>query len=159
MNTILTSEVVIRAPARTVFEMFTDGGDFMRWMAVEAEIEPWVGGRVWWRHSNGDACAGYFEELVPHSRIVFTYGWERADVGIPVGSTRVEVELTERGGVTTLRVVHSGLGEPAARAHSAGWGHYLSRLATLAAGADPGPDPWADRRVPSAADMRFTSTE
>ena len=66
---------------------------FAEWMAVEAELEPWPDGAVRWRHANGDVCRGQFVELVPHRRVVFTYGWERADVGIPPGSTTVEIDL------------------------------------------------------------------
>jgi ketosteroid isomerase-like protein len=38
-------------------------------------------------------------------------------------------------------------------AHDGGWANYLHRLATAAAGRDPGPDPLADERVPSASDL------
>jgi uncharacterized protein YndB with AHSA1/START domain len=149
MNEILTQELTIRAPARIVYELLTDASSFAEWMAVEAELEPWAGGVVRWRHANGDACQGRFVELVPHERVVFTYGWERADVGIPPGSTTVEIDLSEADGVTTLHLTHLGLTAPAADAHTVGWRHYLARLAVRAEGSDPGPDPWANQRVPS----------
>jgi uncharacterized protein YndB with AHSA1/START domain len=149
MREILTQVLTIRAPARIVYELLTDAHQFAEWMAVEAELEPWPDGRVRWRHANGDACQGRFVELVPHERVVFTYGWERAEVGIPPGSTTVEIDLTEADGVTTLRLTHRGLSAPAAEAHTIGWRHYLERLSVRAEGGDPGPDPWADHRVPS----------
>ena len=37
---------------------------------------------------------GTFVELVPHSRIVFTFGWEGDDQPVPPGSSTVEVTLT-----------------------------------------------------------------
>jgi hypothetical protein len=40
----------------------------------------------------------------------------------------------------------------APRAHHGGWRHYLGRLCALAQGEPPGPDPLADRSVPSFAD-------
>ena len=43
-----------------------------------------------------------------------------------------------------LRLRHLGL--PTAdqrKAHREGWDHYLARLVVVAAGGDPGPDPWA----------------
>ncbi|MCC6179852.1 MAG: SRPBCC domain-containing protein [Chloroflexi bacterium] len=149
MSEILTQELTIRAPARIVYELLTDPRAFAEWMAVAAELEPWCNGMVRWQHANGDVCQGRFTELVPHSRVAFTYGWERADVGIPPGSTTVEIDLIEAEGVTTLRLVHRGLSAPAADAHAVGWRHYLDRLAIRAQGGDPGPDPWADQRVPS----------
>ena len=149
MSEILTQELTIRAPAQVVYELLTDARSFAEWMAVEAELEPWADGTVRWQHANGDVCRGRFIELVPHQRVVFTYGWERVDVGIPPGSTTVEIDLVETNGSTTLRLVHRGLAPPAADAHAVGWRHYLDRLAARAEGGDPGPDPWADQRVPS----------
>jgi uncharacterized protein YndB with AHSA1/START domain len=149
MSEILTQELTIRAPARIVYELLTDAAHFAEWMAVEAELEPWPDGTVRWRHANGDVCRGQFVELVPHERVVFTYGWERADVGIPPGSTTVEIDLAEADGVTTVRLIHRGLSAPAAEAHAIGWGHYLGRLVVRAEGGNPGPDLWAHQRVPS----------
>lgn len=149
MSEILTQELTIRAPARIIYELLTDSDGFAEWMAVEAELQAWPGGLARWRHADGDVCRGQFVELVPDRRIVFTYGWERADVGIPPGSTTVEIDLVETDGVTTLRLTHRGLSPPAAEAHAIGWGHYLGRLSFRAEGGEPGPDPWADQRVPS----------
>ena len=103
--------------------------------------------------SNGDSCSGHFVELVAHRRIVFTYGWERPDVGIPPRSTTVEIDLVPRAEGTEVRLVHRGLSEPMADAHRDGWAHYLARLATRAEGRDLGPDSWADRRVPAAREL------
>jgi uncharacterized protein YndB with AHSA1/START domain len=149
MSDILTQVLTIRAPARIVYELLTDSDSFAEWMALEASLEPWPDGSVRWRHANGDVCRGRFVELVPNERVVFTYGWERTDVGIPPGSTTVEINLTEADGVTTVRLTHRGLSAPAADAHAIGWGHYLGRLRVRAEGGDPGPDPWTDQRVPS----------
>ena len=40
-----------------------------------------------------------------------------------------------------------------ADAHSGGWTNYLARLAAVAEGRDPGPDPLAAERVPAACDL------
>jgi hypothetical protein len=45
--------------------------------------------------------------------------------------------------------VHSGLDGPTADAHAGGWAHYLTRLRVAAEGQAAGPDPFADRRVPT----------
>ena len=41
-------------------------------------------------------------------------------------------------------------------AHSGGWGNYLARLATRAAGAPLGPDALAGERVPTRRDLGLT---
>lgn len=88
-------------------------------------------------------------------RIVFTYGSERADVEIPAGSTTVEIDLVAQDdGSTLLTLVHRGLEDGAADAHRGGWRHYLNRLRRIAQGEDVGPDPWADRRVPTPTELR-----
>jgi hypothetical protein len=43
---------------------------------------------------------------------------------------------------TLLRMTHTGLpNAEQCASHAAGWAHYLGRLAEVAAGRDPGPDP------------------
>jgi len=45
-----------------------------------------------------------------------------------------------------VRVTHTGLSRgPAEERHGRGWDHYLPRLAAVAAGDDPGQDPWIER--------------
>jgi len=119
-------------------------------MAPIADLDAQPGGSLRWTHLNGDSVIGEFLELLPDRRIVFTYGWDREDVGIPPGSTTVEIDLLPRGGGTELRLVHRGLSGPMTEAHDGGWSNYLARLAALAEGRDPGPDPLAAERVPSA---------
>ena len=67
---------------------------------------------------------------------------------MPPGSTTVEVTLEPHAAGTRLRLVHRGLAGPMADAHAGGWANYLARLAPSPNGADPGPDPLGDRRVP-----------
>ncbi len=90
-----------------------------------------------------DVVFGRFVEVVPYTRIVFTWGWEGDGSPLPPGSSTVEVTLTPDGDATILRLRHMGLPDPLRELHAAGWQHYLSRLVTRAEGRDPGPDPWA----------------
>ncbi len=143
----------IHAPADLLYELLTDAEHLVRWMAAAAEVDARVGGTIRWTHANGDSCAGEYVELVPARRIVFTYGWERPDVGVPPGSTTVEITLEPQGDLTRLRLVHGGLAGPMAHAHDGGWANYLGRLATLAEGRDPGPDPLDHERVPTAVEL------
>lgn len=152
------SEVVVErtiaAPAAVVYELFTDPALLVEWMAESAETDVRPGGRWRWTHANGDTTCGEFVELVPHRLIVFTYGWEQPELGIPPGSTRVEVHLTELEGRTRVKVVHSGLDEAAAANHRGGWQHYLGRLAVRACGGEPGPDAAASLRANGAPSGR-----
>ncbi len=151
---LVVQQMSVCAPTQLVYQMLTDPTLFVQWMAIDATLDPRPGGIVRWTHANGDTCAGRYVELVPGRRVVFTYGWERADVEIPPGSTTVEIELTPTSdGTTTLQLVHSGLDDPAADAHATGWAHYLGRLRSIVHGTPPGPDPMSTQRVPTPAEL------
>jgi uncharacterized protein YndB with AHSA1/START domain len=81
--------------------------------------------------------------VVPHSRVVFTWGWEGDSSPLPPGSSKVEVSLIPDGDGTIVRLRHLGLSPEQRQAHAEGWEHYMPRLALAAAGGDPGPDPSA----------------
>ena len=94
---------------------------FGLWMAEGATLDPTPGGVVRWTHPNGDTVSGRYVEVDPPRRLVFTYGWQRAEVQIPPGSTTVEVDLvTQDDGATLLTLVHRGLEDGAADAHQGG---------------------------------------
>lgn len=150
---LVDRQVVIAAEPSEVYAFLTRADLLIEWMAPIAVLDPRPGGELSWTHHNGDTVRGEFVELVPDRRVVFTYGWERADVGVPPGSTVVEIELRPVPGGTELRLVHRGLEGPMADAHDGGWSNYLARLAIRAAGSDPGPDPLADGRVPTRAEL------
>ena len=150
---LVDQRIFIDASPAHVYELLTDAKQLAEWMAPVAFADPTPGGVLTWTHANGDQVAGTFLELSPYRRIVFSFGWDREDVGIAPGSTTVEVDLRPRDGGTYLHLVHHGLSEPMADAHHGGWTNYLARLAAAAEGRDPGPDPLAAERVPSARDM------
>lgn len=154
---LVDRQVVIRATPGRVYALLTEAAGLVRWLAPEAEADPRPGGTITWRHANGDRVSGRFVELVPDRRIVFTYGWDRPDVGIPPGSTTVEITLTPiltpDGTATELRLVHRGLSGPMTEAHGGGWAHYLRRLARAGEGDEPGDDRLAGERVPTAASL------
>ncbi len=145
--------VSIAAPPSDVYALLTQAELLVEWMAPIASLDPRPGGEVAWTHHNGDTVRGEFVELVPDRRVVFTYGWDRVDVGVPPGSTVVEIDLRPTPTGTELRLVHRGLEGPMADAHRGGWANYLDRLARRAEGHDPGPDPLADGRVPTRREL------
>jgi uncharacterized protein YndB with AHSA1/START domain len=136
---VVEQEVWIAARPETVFAYFVDPVRMVRWMGDEATLEPRPGGT--YRVVNGAHVArGEYVEVVPHSRIVFTWGWEGAGHPLPPGASTVEVTLAPQGDGTLLRLRHSGLSAEMQGAHTQGWQKYLGRLVVAAAGGDPGPD-------------------
>lgn len=112
-------------------------------MGVEAPIQPRPGGTCRVNCNGNDIARGEFVELVPHSRVVFNWGWEGEGHPIPPGTTTVEITLTPKGDGNQVRLVHRDLPAAAVGDHGAGWDHFLERLRILGGGGDPGVDPWA----------------
>jgi len=137
---VLEHEVRIAARPEVVFEFFTDPVKMMQWKGTDAMLDPRPGGVYRVNVTGHDVARGEYLEIVPHSRIVFTWGWEQGS--LPPGATMVEVTLVPDGDGTVLHLRHSGLPSEAGPQHAEGWDHYLSRLAQAAAGKDPGVDPW-----------------
>jgi uncharacterized protein YndB with AHSA1/START domain len=121
-------ELTIDAPAAAVWELLTTAEGLVRWVGPQATAEPEPGGALRWTHPNGATVVGRFVELVPHRRLVFTYGWEDGRMGVPPESTTVEIDMSERDGVTTLRLVHRGLPPEAVEPHEQGWAYFLGEL-------------------------------
>jgi uncharacterized protein YndB with AHSA1/START domain len=137
----LVVERRIAASPATVFSFFSDVSRWLRWQGVEAEIEFEPGGAFRMNVRGDGFASGSFLEIVPGRRLVFTWGWELEDLGVPPGSTIVEIELEPDREGTLLRLTHRGLPSGAVEVHRHGWEHYASRLVVAAEGGDPGPDP------------------
>jgi uncharacterized protein YndB with AHSA1/START domain len=141
---VVRRETFIAAPASVVFAYLTDPEKIVAWVGRRAEAKPRAEG-IYLVKGVGPtgvgAVRGAFREVVPVHRLAYSYGYE-GDAEVPPGSSLVEFDLIDQDSGTLLRMTHSGL--PSAQlceGHNRGWRHYLSRLATAAAGGDPGPDP------------------
>jgi len=120
----------VRIPARpeTIFPFFTDPAKMARWKGIHATLDPQPGG-VYRVNINGrDVARGEYVEIVPYSRIVFTWGWEDDGSPVPPGSSTVEVLLIPDGEATIVRLRHSGLPRDQHAIHREGWDHFLPRL-------------------------------
>jgi uncharacterized protein YndB with AHSA1/START domain len=138
---VLTQEIRIDAQPETVFSYFTDPARMVRWKGRAATLDPRPGGVYRVEVSDENVVVGEYVEVTPYSRVVFTWGWENGQ--LPPGASTVEIDLEPVEGATLLRLTHRDLSTPESVAsHAEGWTHYLPRLAELAAGGDPGPDPW-----------------
>jgi uncharacterized protein YndB with AHSA1/START domain len=139
---LLVVERRVAAKPATVFRFFTEAQLWMRWQGTDAQIEARVGG-IFRVNVRGDGYAsGRFVEVVDGRRVVFTWGWERPESPVQPGSTTVEIDLIEEDTGTLIRLTHTGLPAEAFDEHNAGWTHYVARLAELAEGREPGPDPY-----------------
>jgi uncharacterized protein YndB with AHSA1/START domain len=146
----MTDELVVRretqiaAPPSTVFAFLTDPDKIMRWMGTEAVTELHPGGLYLLKgvgRARSAVARGAFREVVPVHRLAYTFGWD-GDELVPPGSSLIEIDLIDRDGGTLVRMTHSGLpNAERCAAHARGWAHYFGRLATVAAGRDPGEDP------------------
>jgi uncharacterized protein YndB with AHSA1/START domain len=137
-TTTIEREVFVQAPPNLVFTYFTDPAKLTRWLAEEATLDPRPGGDCIQVHAPDDGSGrfhmqGTFVEVAPPERVVFTWGFTDPEVGVPPGSTTVEVTLTAEAGGTRLRLVHHGLPAAAVESHTEGWTDLLERVAALAA--------------------------
>jgi uncharacterized protein YndB with AHSA1/START domain len=81
----------------------------LRWMGIQAEIDPRPGGVHRLGPNGRDVIRGEYVEVVPDRRVVFTWGWENPSEGmaaVPTGSTRVEIDLEPHGKGTRVRLAH-----------------------------------------------------
>ena len=134
----LVVEQTVRIAARpeTVWRFWTDPQRMCDWWGAAATLDPRPGGTCTIEMGGGPVMQGEFLELVPHERIVFSFGWEPTE-GAPAiapGSTRVEVTLAADGDDTILTLRHSGIPATLADRHRAGWELFLPILAEVAAG-------------------------
>jgi uncharacterized protein YndB with AHSA1/START domain len=148
-TTSVVREIAIDATPETVWQFLVDPEKATRWMGQKATLDPRPGGVYNVEVIPGHTARGEFVELDPPRRLVQTWGWEtkagEEASAVPPGSSTIEIELVADGDGTLLRFMHKDLPDAKnAESHAHGWDHYLPRLATAAAGGDPGTDPWID---------------
>lgn len=136
-------ELYIAASPETVFTFLTEPAKLLRWIGVEASLDPVPGGAFRISPNGRDVIRGTFLQVVPHRKVVFTWGYENPAGRPPPDSTTVTIILEPKGQGTLLRLWHTGLTGEAIERHAQGWQHYLSRLEIAARGEDPGSDPLA----------------
>jgi uncharacterized protein YndB with AHSA1/START domain len=142
----LVREIVIDATPETIWPFLTEPGKHVEWMGTTADIDARPGGVYRVLVGGENQSGGEFVEVVPHEKLVFTFGWDQEDHPIPPGSTTVEITLLPEGGKTRVRLVHRGLPDDALGDHGIGWQHYLARLGVAVGGGAPGPDIAPDTR-------------
>ena len=145
-TSLVEREIRVEAEPEIVFPFFTDPEKMVRWMGDGATLDPRPGGVFSVSTVMDYFFAGEFVVVEPHSRVVFTWGYGNfhgEPNPLPPGSSTVEVELVPDGDATIVRLTHRVPAQLDAF-HTMGWEHYLGRLAIVATGGDPGPDPFLE---------------
>src|SRR4051794_15886957 len=112
-TSVVEHEVRVNAQPETVFPYFTDPAKMVEWMGDEATLDPRPGGISRIAVNPEAIMSGEFVEVVPPSRVVFTWGWEDKRFDTPPAASLVEVTLTPDAGGTLLRLTHRKLPEVA----------------------------------------------
>lgn len=138
---MLQKRLGVRAPAAVVFQALTDATELSRWFPTTAESDPRPGGSYRFRFRSAEhpgqshTREGTFLEVLPTKRLSYTWhaplGGTAAAGETP--ETKVEITLSEKGGMTDLVLTHSGFGygpdwDRSFEAHSESWAFYVLNL-------------------------------
>lgn len=117
----VTAEVEIAAAPAAVFASLIEPEQLNRWIAVKAEVDPRVGGRIDYGWDHGPVK---ILDLEPDR--VLSYSWEHQEHDSP--DTVVRWELAGSAGRTRLTIVHSGFGDHPTDGYQLGWQEFLVSL-------------------------------
>jgi uncharacterized protein YndB with AHSA1/START domain len=146
------TSIEITAPPAVVYRYLTEPESIVRWMGEYAILDARPGGEFT-VDINGIPVRGHYIDLDSPHRLVIAWGHAGSDL-LPPGSSTVEITLEPTDEGTRLQLEHRDLPPEEARMHAMGWPHFLSRLATTAAGRDPGRDPFATTPSPAPTPNR-----
>jgi uncharacterized protein YndB with AHSA1/START domain len=130
----IIQEIIIKAPAKRVYEALTDPAQRKAWWGVEGrfrvtqmESDLRIGGK--WRMSGTGfgkpfTIGGEYRTIEPPRVLAFTW---LADWQPNPRETLVRFDLTETDGHTAVRLTHSSLTPEALEAHK-GWPQLLAQL-------------------------------
>lgn len=119
-----------------VWAAWTDPQALSQWFGIgrpgavtQAEIDLRVGGRyrIVTRLPDGGAndVSGEYQEVVTHSRLVFTWAW----ASTPERVSRVSIDFVARPAGTAMKFVHDRFFDDQARInHERGWSSLLGHL-------------------------------
>jgi uncharacterized protein YndB with AHSA1/START domain len=132
----IVEEITIRASADRIFESLTDPTQRVKWWGLkgrfetthmESDLRP--GGR-WMMRGSGMGgkpfrVVGEYRSVERPRLLAFTWlpDWDEKAT-----ETLVRFDLSEQGGVTTVRLTHSGFVSEDSRARHRGWQQILSWL-------------------------------
>ncbi len=114
----IVQTVSFDAPAKDVYNAFMDEDKHAKFTGYPASIENKVGGSF---NVSGDYATGKNIELKPGRKVVQT--WRASDWPDRVEST-LTLDLSEKNGVTTLKLTQKGIPKEHAKDISDGWHEY-----------------------------------
>jgi uncharacterized protein YndB with AHSA1/START domain len=132
----LIEEIIIKAPAEHIFAALTDPAQRVAWWGLKGRFETKhmesdlrVGGR-WTMSGTGMGgkpfeVHGVYRTVEPPRVLAFTWlpNWDTEAT-----ETLVRFDLSERDGVTTVRLTHSGFASEGSRTRHQGWPQILGWL-------------------------------
>ena len=135
----IVQEIQIKRPAEKIFEALTNPDEVVKWWRVEGKFQTThmesdlrPGGK--WRmqltggRGTETVVSGEYRKIERPHLLVFTWIRETEDAT----ETLVRWELAEKDGVTTVRVMHSGLTTESLRRRNDGWPMILGLLQAYA---------------------------
>jgi uncharacterized protein YndB with AHSA1/START domain len=129
-------EIYIEASPETVFALLTEAAAMKKWHAEIVDADPVPGGIFRSAESGGMQIEGHYVEVVPYSKVVFTWG---GIAGVAPGQSTVEFLLEPRDNGTLVRLRHYNLPASSFDAHDQEWALVgLPKLKAVAEGRDPG---------------------
>jgi uncharacterized protein YndB with AHSA1/START domain len=128
----LSRSLVIQSSREIVFRFFTDPERWARWWGAGSTIDARAGGMMKIRHANGVEVLGEVLEVAAPVRFAFTYGYESGKP-IPLGGSRVTIELESEGKGTRLTLVHEFAEASVRDEFVQGWRFQLSVFANIVA--------------------------
>lgn len=140
MSETFRTSIDIEAEPDRVFDHFVRPELLVRWMGDLARLEARNGG-VFSVDINGVLIRGHFVRIDRPRLLEIAWG-ELGNGAMPPGATRLRITFEARGTTTRVELEHTGLHPAEGAKHAIGWPHFIGRLAVLAGGGDPGPDPW-----------------
>jgi uncharacterized protein YndB with AHSA1/START domain len=129
-------EIYVEASPQTLFALLTDATEIKKWQAEIVDADPVPGGIFRLAESGGMQIEGNYVEVVPYSKVVFTWG---GIAGVAPGQSTVEFLLEQRDNGTLVRLRHYNLPASSVDGHDQEWALVgLPKLKAVAEGRDPG---------------------
>ena len=117
-----------KASSEKIYNIWIDQSQISLWFGVDVEIEPKVGGKLRFIFDKEkDITTGVYKELVPFSKVSFT--WNSMCNGESTGETLVSVFIESISDSTSkIRLEHSGFdNEKMKNTHIEGWMDYFGK--------------------------------
>jgi uncharacterized protein YndB with AHSA1/START domain len=114
-----TCGIFIEAQPEIIFSFLTEQDKAAQWYGEVTDIDGRSGGNFMIETNSGMRCSGEFLEVIPHEKIVFTWG---GVMDLKSGATTVEITLKPENGGTQLTLRHYNIPtQEAADSFGHGW--------------------------------------